>query len=169
MKENSPYLPYIIEYKQQLQDELTKLCLGVIKIIDEQLLKKSEDDDAKLFYLKMKADYNRYIAEFAEGDLKKQASDDAKKAFDESAEVVKFLPVLNPNALGLALSYSVFYYENFNDHKKAIEIAKTAIDNADKELLNIDKDADENIDTISIYNLLKENYDNWVNEEEGDQ
>ena len=82
MKENSPYLPYIIEYKQQLQDELTKLCLGVIKIIDEQLLKKSEDDDAKLFYLKMKADYNRYIAEFAEGDLKKQASDDAKNAFD---------------------------------------------------------------------------------------
>ena len=79
------------------------------------------------------------------------------------------MPVLNPNALGLALSYSVFYYENFNDHKKAIEIAKTAIDNADKELLNIDKDADENIDTISIYNLLKENYDNWVNEEEGDQ
>ena len=28
---------------------------------------------------------------------------------------------------------------------------------------------DENRDTVSIYNLLKENLDMWVNEEEGDQ
>ena len=116
----------------------------------------------------MKGEYNRYIAEFAEGDLKKQASDDAKKAYDEAVEVVKSLPALNPIYLGLALSYSVFYYEIFNEHKKAIEIAKAAIDKADKELPNIDEDADENRDTISIYNLLKENLDNWVNEEEGE-
>ena len=35
--------------------------------------------------------------------------------------------------------------------------------------MHIDEDADENRDTVSIYNLLKENLDMWVNEEEGDQ
>ena len=137
-KENSTFLPYITEYKKQVEDELTK------------------------------GDYNRYIAEYAEGDLKKQVSDDALKAYDEATEIAKSLPVLNPIALGLALNFSVFYYEVINDHKKAIEIAKAAVEKADKELPNIDEDADENRDTVSIYNLLKENLDMWVSEEEGD-
>ena len=167
-KENSTFLPYITEYKKQVEDELTKLCQGVLKTTDDQLLKKAEDDEAKVFYIKMKGDYNRYIAEYAEGDLKKQVSDDALKAYDEATEIAKSLPVLNPIALGLALNFSVFYYEVINDHKKAIEIAKAAVDKADKELPNIDEDADENRDTVSIYNLLKENLDMWVSEEEGD-
>ena len=51
--------------------ELTKLWQYVIKAYENQLLKKAEDDEAKVFYIKMKGDYNRYIAEYAEGDLKK--------------------------------------------------------------------------------------------------
>ena len=168
-KENSTFLPYITEYKKQVEDELTKLCQGVLKTTDDQLLKKAEDDEAKVFYIKMKGDYNRYIAEYAEGDLKKKVSDDALKAYEEATEVAKSLPVLNPIGLGLALNFSVFYYEVINDHKKAIEIAKTAVEKADKELPNIDEDADENRDTVSIYNLLKENLDMWVSEEEGEQ
>ena len=70
--------------------------------------------------------------------------------------------------LGLALNFSVFYYEVINDHKKAIDIAKTAVEKTDKELQNIDEDADENRDTVSFYNLLKENLDMWVSEEEGE-
>ena len=116
----------------------------------------------------MKADYNRYIAEYAEGDLKKQVFDDTLIAYDEASEIVKTLLVLNPITLDLALNFYVFYYEVINDHKKAIEIAKTAVEKADKELPNIDGDSDENRDTISIYNLLKENLDLWVSEEEGD-
>ena len=69
----------------------------------------------------------------------------------------------------MALNFSVFYYEVINDHKKAIEITKAAVEKADKELPNIDEDADENRDTVSIYNLLKENLDMWVSEEEGEQ
>ena len=69
-KENSTFLPYITEYKKQVEDELTKLCQGVLKTTDDQLLKKAEDDEAKVFYIKMKGDYNRYIAEYAEVDLK---------------------------------------------------------------------------------------------------
>ena len=167
-KENSTFLPFIQEYRKKVEEELTKTCKNVLSTIDSELMKKASDDEAKVFYTKMKGDYNRYIAEYADGDLKKQVSDDALKAYDEATEIAKTLPVLNPIALGLALNFSVFYYEVINDHKKAIEIAKAAVEKADKELPNIDEDADENRDTVSIYNLLKENLDMWVSEEEGD-
>ena len=78
-----------------------------------------------------------------------------------------FLLVLNPIGLGLALNFSVFYYEVMNDHGKAIQIASDALDKANKELPNIDEDAEENRDTVSIVNLLKENLDMWKSEEEG--
>ena len=165
-KENSTFLPYIQEYRKKVEDELTKTCKNVLKVIDEDLLKKAEDDEAKVFYVKMKGDYNRYIAEYAEGDLKKQVSDDALKSYTEASETDKSLPVLNPIALGLALNFSVFYYEVMNDHSKAIDIASQALDKANKELPNIDEDADDNRDTVSIVNLLKENLDMWKSEEE---
>ena len=114
----------------------------------------------------MKGDYNRYIAEYAEGDLKKEVSDGALAAYNQANDFAKNLKVLNPIKLGLSLNFSVFYYEVMNDHKKAIEIAKSAVDEAEKELPNIDEDADENRDTVSIFNLLKENLDMWTSEEE---
>ena len=62
-KENSVSLPYIQEYKKKVEEELTKMCNNVIATIDNFLLKKAEDDEARVFYLKMKGDYNRYVAE----------------------------------------------------------------------------------------------------------
>ena len=114
----------------------------------------------------MKGDYNRYMAEYAEGDFKKQVSDDALAAYKEASENAKTLPVLNPIALGLALNFSVFYYEVMNDHDTAIKIAEESYEKANKEMPNIDEDADENRDAVSIVNLLKENLDMWKSEAE---
>ena len=114
----------------------------------------------------MKGDYNRYVAEYAEGDLKKQVSDGALAAYKEASESAKGLPVLNPIALGLALNFSVFYYEVLNDHDTACKIADEALTNANKELPNIDEDAEENRDAVSIVNLLKENLEMWKSETE---
>lgn len=163
-KENSNFLPYIQEYRKKVEEELIQKCKNVISVIDTQLIKKAEDDEAKVFYTKMKGDYNRYIAEYASDDLKIQVSDDALAAYNEATSIAKSLGVLNPIALGLALNFSVFYYEVKNDHETACKIASEAIDKADKELPNIDEDAEENRDTVSIVNLLKENLEMWKSE-----
>ena len=163
-KDSSNFLPYIQEYRKKVEDELIKKCQNVIKAIDTQLLKKAEDDEAKVFYIKMKGDYNRYIAEYAAGDLKTKVAEDALNAYNEASTIAKSLPVLNPIALGLALNFSVVYYEVKNDHETACKIASEAIDKADKELPNIDEDAEENRDTVSIVNLLKENLEMWKSE-----
>ena len=163
-KDSSNFLPYIQEYRKKVEDELTKKCQNVIKSIDTQLLKKAEDDEAKVFYIKMKGDYNRYIAEYAGDDLKAKVAEDALNAYNDASSIAKNLPVLNPIALGLALNFSVFYFEVKNDHDTACKIASEAIDKADKELPNIDEDAEENRDTVSIVNLLKENLEMWKSE-----
>ena len=51
----------------------------------------------------------------------KKANDAYKIAFDLS---LKFLPSTHPIRLGLALNYSVFYYEIMSDAEKACEMAK---------------------------------------------
>ena len=66
---------------------------------------------------------------------------------------------MNPIALGLALNFPVFYYEVMNDHDTTIKVAEESYEKASKEMPNIDEDADENRDAVSIVNLLKENLD----------
>jgi len=167
-KENSPFLSYIQEYRKKIEDELTKMCNNVLQTIDSYLLKKAEDAEAKVFYLKMKGDYNRYIAEYAQGDLKDKVSHAALESYDLATKDAKSLSAIHPIALGLALNFSVFHYEVMGDHEKACVIAKDILDVANKEMSNIeDPEENENHrDALSIINLLRENLDMWKMEAE---
>jgi 14-3-3 protein epsilon len=164
-KDNSQFLPFIIEYKKKIEDELTKMCNNVIATIDDYLLKRAEDTEARVFYYKMKGDYNRYIAEYAQGDLKQKVAENALQAYQGASDASKGLPAIHPIALGLNLNFSVFYYEVLNDHGKACEIAKNTLDASNKELpQNVDEDDEQYRDAMSIINLLKENLEMWRSE-----
>ncbi len=169
-KENSTFLPYIQEYKKKIEDELTKMCNSVIETIDNYLIKRAEDDEAKVFYLKMKGDYNRYVAEYAQGELKQQVADGALNAYKQASESAASLPNIHPISLGLALNFSVFYYEVMSDHETACKIAKDTLDEANKDLPNIDEEDETHRDAMSIINLLRENLEMWkIEAEEGTQ
>jgi len=167
-KENSPFLSYIQEYRKKIEDELTKMCNNVLSTIDQHLVKRAEDAEAKVFYLKMKGDYNRYIAEYAQNELKEKVSQAALEAYSLATKDASNLSPIHPIALGLALNFSVFYYEVMGDHEKACNIAKDVLDVANKEIANIeDPEGDENQrDALSIINLLRENLDMWKMEAE---
>jgi 14-3-3 protein epsilon len=167
-KENSTFLPYIQEYRKKIEDELTKMCNGVIATIDNHLLKRASDPEATVFYLKMKGDYNRYIAEYAQGDLRQKVSEGALSAYKSATDSDKGLSSIHPISLGLALNFSVFYYEVMNDHETACKIAKDTLDFANKELPNIDEEDETHRDAMSIINLLRENLEMWkIEAEEG--
>jgi 14-3-3 protein epsilon len=167
-KGTSTFLPYIQEYRKKVEDELTRMCKNVITMIDTQLLKRAEDPEAKVFYLKMKGDYNRYVAEYAEGELKQAVRDASLKAYGEATENAYSLSSVHPIVLGLALNFSVFHYEVMSDHEKACAIAKEVLDKAEKELPN-DEDDENYRDAISIINLLKENLEMWKIEADDNQ
>lgn len=76
-----------------------------------------------------KGDYCRYRAEYSKNEdgSKKDDSDCIEKgaeAYKKATELAKALPSTNPTRLGLALNYSVFYYEINQESAMACEIAK---------------------------------------------
>ena len=165
-KEVSSFLPYIREYREKIENEITKNCQNVITIVENDLLKKASETESKVFYIKMKADYNRFICEYAVGDLKEKVLKDALTCYQEADNLAKELPVLNITSLGLSLNYCVFYYEAMNDTKFAIKIADNAYEKVSKEFNNIDENAEENKNVIAIIRLIKENLDMWKSEVE---
>ena len=74
----------------------------------------------------MKGDYYRYLAEVAIGENRTSVLDDSQKAYQEAFEIAKSkMQPTHPIRLGLALNFSVFYYEILNSPDKACQLAKT--------------------------------------------
>lgn len=82
-----------------------------------------------------KGDYYRYLAEFALGEERKEAADQAQNAYKSATDIASTeLAPTHPIRLGLALNYSVFNYEILNAPDKACNLAKQAFDEAIAEL-----------------------------------
>ena len=66
----------------------------------------------------MRGDYYRYIAEYATNEKHKSAADNAFESYQGANDIaIKSLDTTNPIRLGLALNFSVYYYEVRNDPK----------------------------------------------------
>ena len=114
----------------------------------------------------MIGDYFRYMAESAQGDKLTAARDGALSHYKDAETISKELPACNPIKLGLALNYSVFYYEVMQDNKKACQLAETALQEAMNKIDDVDEETFR--DAKSIIELLKENLTLWKEEEGGD-
>ena len=68
----------------------------------------------------------------------------------------------HPIRLGLALNYSVFYYEILNSPDHACKLAKGAFDNAIADLDNLEED--EYRDSATIMQLLRDNLTLWTSD-----
>tara|TARA_B110000285_G_C14980483_1_gene541112 strand:- start:240 stop:461 length:222 start_codon:yes stop_codon:yes gene_type:complete len=73
------------------------------------------------------------------------------------------LNACNPIRLGLALNFSVFYYEVMNKHKEACELGENALAEALEKIDDVDEETFR--DAKSIIELLKENLSLWKEEE----
>merc|ERR1712241_923436 len=133
---------------------------------DTKLIPTTPNGESKVFYVKMKADYYRYIAEFTDGDDKKKASEDAKAAYADATKVAeKDLVVTHPIRLGLALNYSVFMYEVLSQPDQACTMARTAFEDAIAELDNVAEDSYK--DSTLIMQLLRDNLTLWTSDQDG--
>eukprot|EP00900_Chrysochromulina_parva_P020217 jgi/Chrpa1/2829/Chrysochromulina_OHIO_Genome00013563-RA len=147
-------------YDTKIQVELQGLCNSIITLLDGSLIKKAENSEAKVFYLKMKADYFRYLSEFAVPSDKKSYADQAATSYEKASILASSqLAPTHPVRLGLALNYSVFKYEAQEHHTEACAIAKQAFNDA---LDGLDQVDDETYkDAALIMQLLKDNLGLW--------
>ena len=94
-------------------------------MIQSKVLSKECEGEAKAFFVKMVGDYYRYVAENARDRKLEEVKESALKAYDEANQIP--LKPCNPIKLGLALNFSVFHYEVMKNHKRACELADTAL------------------------------------------
>lgn len=157
------------KFRKIIEAELDKICDEVLELLEKYLIPKAEKDDSKVFYLKMKGDYHRYRAEYTDNEeRKKEVQDQAEKAYMAAMETAKEnMPSTHPNRLGLALNFSVFYYEIQNAPDKACHLAKTAFDDAIAELDGLDQESYK--DSTLIMQLLRDNLTLWTSDAQQDE
>lgn len=151
-------------YRKQIEHELDSICKEVIDLLKDHLIPNVKDkkDESEVFYLKMAGDYYRYLAEF-DPENGKHASDFYQQALDLAKE---HLHETHPTRLGLALNFSVCYYEILKNPSKACTLAKEAFDEAIQKLDSLD-DASYKDSTL-IMQLLRDNLTLWTSESENE-
>ncbi|KAG0418276.1 14-3-3 protein beta/alpha-A [Dictyocoela roeselum] len=182
----SPGYAVVDEYVRRVEEELKKTCDIVLEQVRRYLaalitpvqpvgsenrveLQPGEASVAELrvFFLKMVGDYCRYKAEVDESEANVSGS---LAAYSEAFELAKIaLQPTNPVRLGLALNFSVFYYEIAKDAERACVMARQALDDSIGEL---DKLSEEHYkDSTLIMQLLRDNLTLWTSrcEEEENQ
>ncbi|TXG52787.1 hypothetical protein EZV62_021956 [Acer yangbiense] len=170
-KGNEQHVKRIKDYRQRVEDELAKICNDILSVIDDHLIPSSTSGESTVFYYKMKGDYYRYLAEFKFGEDRKEAADQSLKAYEAATTAATSeLPPTHPIRLGLALNFSVFYYEILNSPERACHLAKQAFDEAIAELDSLNEDSYK--DSTLIMQLLRDNLTLWTSdlpEEGGEQ
>ncbi|KAF2185064.1 14-3-3 protein [Zopfia rhizophila CBS 207.26] len=160
-KGSEKHVGTIREYRQKIETELEKVCQDVLNVLDESLIPKAESGESKVFYHKMKGDYHRYLAEFASGEKRKVAATAAHEAYKTATDVAQTeLTPTHPIRLGLALNFSVFYYEILNSPDRACHLAKQAFDDAIAELDSLSEESYR--DSTLIMQLLRDNLTLWT-------
>jgi len=153
------------DFRSKVEAELDATCQEVLNLLENNLITPTCSDEERVFYLKMKGDYWRYIAEYKseQGSERPDAIEKAQEAYEKAMSHAKeHMPSTHPNRLGLALNFSVFYYEILNSPDKACTLAKEAFDDAIQELEKLqDNDCK---DSTLIMQLLRDNLTLWTSD-----
>ncbi|AQZ17264.1 BMH2 (YDR099W) and BMH1 (YER177W) [Zygosaccharomyces parabailii] len=163
-KEKSEHQVKLIRtYRSKIEAELTKISDDILSVLDSHLIPSATTGESKVFYYKMKGDYHRYLAEFSSGEVREKATQASLEAYKTASEIATTeLPPTHPIRLGLALNFSVFYYEIQNSPDKACHLAKQAFDDAIAELDTLSEESYK--DSTLIMQLLRDNLTLWTSD-----
>merc|ERR1712216_517066 len=162
------YLDLIKLYRAKVEEELNSKCNDILGLLTRELIPLATNPESKVFYLKLKADYHRYLAEFSQGEQHSKNAQDAHDSYQQSSDIAcKDLAPTNPHRLGLALNFSVFYYEVFSSPEKACMLAKSAFDDAFAVMDSLDEDSMK--DSATIMQLLGDNLALWTGDMQAEE
>uniref|UniRef100_A0A1I8G364 14-3-3 protein epsilon n=2 Tax=Macrostomum lignano TaxID=282301 RepID=A0A1I8G364_9PLAT len=162
-KSGSEKLDVVRTFRTQVEQELKKICDDILDVLDSHLIPSATVAESRVFYYKMKGDYLRYLAEFATGAERKEAAENSLTAYKAATDIANTqLKPTHPIRLGLALNFSVFYYEILNSADRACKLAKTAFDEAIAELDTLSEESYK--DSTLIMQLLRDNLTLWTSD-----
>ncbi|KAL3568274.1 hypothetical protein D5086_030925 [Populus alba] len=105
----------------------------------------------------------KYLAEFKTGAERKEAAESTLLSYKSAQDIaLSELAPTHPIRLGLALNFSVFYYEILNSPDRACSLAKQAFDEAISELDTLGEESYK--DSTLIMQLLRDNLTLWTSD-----
>jgi len=155
----------VSNYKKKVEGELNEKCLEILGLLGDDmqagsLVASASLDDAKVFFLKMQGDYYRYLAEFSENEQQQTHAGNANCSYAAAFNLAKHaLPPTHPIRLGLALNFSVFYFEVMGKPDQACQLARESFDSAISQMEMLDEEQYK--DSATIMQLLKDNLTLW--------
>ncbi|KAF4718276.1 hypothetical protein FOZ63_001807, partial [Perkinsus olseni] len=166
-------------FRAVIEEEIRILCYKILDLLTKgtrcsplpytqrpcsEVLPLATGAESKVFLHKLHGDYCRYLTEFEPGAPQgkhAQLAEDAHDSYKLASDIaLNDLPPTNPVRLGLALNFSVFYYEVLNSPERACLLAKAAFDDAISAMDNLEDD--EYQDSASIMQLLRDNLTLWT-------
>ena len=164
-KKKSKQVIYIQEIKNHIEKEIRTIVENVQNLIDKYLINNCEDNESKVFYMRLKADHYRYLCEISKDkDLLEKAEKKYKEAYNKA---MKDLPYINSERIGLCLNFALFNYEVKGDKKEGYRIAKNCFEESMKYLEELEKFKSK--DALMLIQLLKENLIFWSSEMNEDE
>merc|ERR1711959_538600 len=86
-KGNVEHTKRIEAYRQVVENELCEICNSILSLLDTYLIPQAGAGESKVFYLKMKGDYHRYLAEFQIGSDRKKAAEETLLAYKQAQDI----------------------------------------------------------------------------------
>jgi len=162
---NPKFNAFVDAFRAKVAEEIEEICAEVLDLLENYLVKyaarNGANGEAKVFYIKMLGDYYRYRAESA--DPSKNFDAKAATYYEEAFSLAQTcLEPTHPIRLGLALNYSVCFYEILKKPTEACDLARTAFDDAISKLDNL-KENDYKDSTL-IMQLLRDNLTLWMSD-----
>lgn len=160
---HNDHFALVTDYKSKIESELSHLCNRVLNLLHKHLIliPSALNSESKVFYLKMKRDYYRYMTEFKVGTQRKQAAENTIIAYKAAEDIAlcELAPTL-PTWLGLALNFSVFCHEIEGASDKACSIAREAYEEAIAKLDSLGNKSYKET-SLLILQLMRDNLNLW--------
>lgn len=164
-RQNEDRMALVKQYRHGVEKELLEVGGDVLGMLEKYLVPSASTSEVKVFYLKMKGDYHRYLAEIkaAGSHERKEAAEETLRAYKSAEDIAAAdLSPAHPTRVALALNFCVFYHEILNAPEKACDMARQAFDDAVSELDKLQKGEDSYKDCTVIMQLLKDNFTLWT-------
>lgn len=147
--------------KEKCLYQLQQYCQDILNIIDRKYLTQHLSDEDKVFFLRKKADYLRYLNENMPKSEKILSSQQISDLYNESLSIAKKIYICNdPEYLRVSLSYSVFLYEFIGNKYEGLsfieDVFRKAINLYDEGCIDNDP-----YESPFILKSMQENIDIW--------
>ncbi|KAH0793405.1 14-3-3 protein [Histomonas meleagridis] len=158
---------FLLKKKEEMCDRLIPLCKEAIGLIDNILLPNAQDPQMSVYFLKLKGDFYRYVAEYSDETESVSAANMGEEAYSEAFNVSDSnLPFFDLVRLTLVLNAAVFKYEIRKNYEAATEMLENEVNNSEQILQNLNEI--EQKEAMATLGLMKQNLSIWseLNEED---